>query len=163
MSDGEEWQKPQWEKKDPEEDPPPSLRKEEPPPAWQQQPPPQSQPQPQPWQEPQAQPPPWGAPQQPGYLPPVQPQWQQYQPGPPTPGSATAALILGICGLVICPLIGGPLALIFGYKARKQINDAPDQYSGGGMALAGIIMGWIGTALTVLFILGIIAIIAGSS
>jgi hypothetical protein len=158
MSDGDEWQKPQWEKKDPEEDPPPSLRKEEPPPAWQQQPP-----QPQPWQEPQAQQPPWGAPQQPGYLPPVQPQWQQYQPGPPTPGSATAGLILSICGILFCPFIGGPLGLIFGYKARKEIQASNGQLSGGGMALAAIIMGWIGVAFTVLLILGIVAIIAGSS
>lgn len=159
MSDGDDqWQRPQWEKKDPEEEPPPSLRKEEPPPpSWQ-----QPQPQPQ-WQQPQQQPPPWGAPEQQQWTPP-QPQWQQqFQPSPPTPGSATAALILSIVGILFCPVIGGPLALVFGYKARNQIRDSNGQMGGSGMVTAALIMGWIGVAFTVLLILGILAIIAGSS
>ena len=162
MSD--DWQKPQWEKKDPEEESPPSLRKEEPPPPWQQQPQPPQEPQPPQWQQPQQQqPPPWSTPQQQPWAPP-QPQWQQqYQPSPPTPGSATAGLILSICGILFCPVIGGPLGLVFGYKARKQIQESNGQLSGGGMALAAIIMGWIGVAFTLLLILGIVAIIAGSS
>src|SRR3954447_13105135 len=151
MSD--DWQKPQWEKKDPEE-PPPSLRKEEPPP--------QEEPQQPQWQQPQQQQPPWGAPQQQQWTPP-QPQWQQFTPSPPTPGSATAALILSICGILFCPVIGGPLGLVFGYKARSQIRDANGQLGGSGMVTAALIMGWIGVGFTVLLILGILAIIAGSS
>jgi hypothetical protein len=84
---------------------------------------------------------PW---QQPGY---------QWQPSPPTTGSATAALILGICGIVLCPLILSVPALIFGYKARGEIERSGGRIGGGGMALAGIILGWIGTALGVLFLL----------
>jgi hypothetical protein len=157
MSD--EWQKPQWEKKDPPDEPPPSLRKEDPPPTWQQQEPQQPQPQ---WQQPQQQQPPWGAPQQQPWTP-AQPQWQQFQPSPPTPGSATAALILSICGILFCPVIGGPLGLVFGYKARGQIRDSNGQLGGSGMVTAALIMGWIGVGFTVLLILGILAIVAGSS
>ena len=85
-----------------------------------------------------------------------------WQPGPQTPGSATAALILGICSIVVCWPICGAVAVIYGNKAKNEIERSGGRLTGGGLATAGIIGGWIGIALTVIAILIVIAAIAGS-
>lgn len=41
--------------------------------------------------------------------------------------------------------IGSILALIFGYVARSQIRERGD--SGDGMAIAGIVLGWVGLGI----------------
>lgn len=114
------------------------------------------------WQQPESQPPQWQQSE------PQQPQWgqpQQQQPWQPqtTPGSATAALILGICALLVCPIICAPLALVYGNKARNEIDGSGGRLGGRGMATAGIVLGWIGVAYAVLVIIYIIAVAAGSS
>ena len=69
---------------------------------------------------------------------------------------AIAALVMGIGGLTVLPLIGSILALIFGYMARKDIRSRPAEVTGEGLAMAGIIMGWIAVGLSVLgIILGV--------
>jgi hypothetical protein len=59
---------------------------------------------------------------------------------PPTNGMAIAALVCAVLGL-------GPIAAILGHVARRQIRESGEQ--GDGMALAGIIVGWITTGLAV--------------
>ncbi|MBA2324408.1 MAG: DUF4190 domain-containing protein [Pseudonocardiales bacterium] len=85
---------------------------------------------------------PQAGPTQPGYP------GQAWAPARPTNGLAVAALILGIVGLclgfVVIPFVGAVPALICGYLGRKQIRERGD--AGDGMALAGIILGWIGVA-----------------
>ncbi len=139
---------------------------EQQPPQWQQ--PQWQQPQDQPsWQQPQQDQPSWQQPQQDQWGQQQQPQWgsqqQQWGAAPSTPGSATAALILGICALVICPLICGPLAIVYGNKAKNEINSSNGSLGGGGLATAGIVLGWIGVAWAVIVILFVIAAIAGSN
>lgn len=70
---------------------------------------------------------------------------------------AIVSLICSVVGLVICTpaVIAG---VITGHMARKQIRENPNTYSGAGMALAGVIVGWIGVAL---MIIGIIVVIIG--
>ena len=67
----------------------------------------------------------------------------------PSSGLAIASLVLGICGLTILPLLASILAIIFGYMARRDIRQRPDEVSGEGMAMAGIVMGWIAVGLAV--------------
>jgi hypothetical protein len=69
--------------------------------------------------------------------------------GPPTSGMAIAALALGISGLTVFPFLGSILALIFGYMGRNEVRQRPDEISGEGLAVAGIVTGWIGVGLTV--------------
>ena len=69
--------------------------------------------------------------------------------GERTNGMAIASLVLGIVWIW---WIGSILALVFGYIARQQIRDSGGLQKGGGMALAGIILGWIGVGLLALFI-----------
>ena len=45
--------------------------------------------------------------------------------------------------------IGAVLALVFGYRARRQIEDSAGRQTGKGLATAGIILGWIGMAIVV--------------
>ena len=55
---------------------------------------------------------------------------------------AIASLVLGILWL---DWIGSVLALIFGYIALGQIKQR--QQAGRGLAIAGIVLGWIGVAV----------------
>ena len=60
---------------------------------------------------------------------------------PHTNALAIASMVLGIVWLYG---IGAILALIFGYKARKEIDSSYGTQKGRGMATAGIVLGWIG-------------------
>lgn len=70
--------------------------------------------------------------------------------------SATMAMVLGILGLVLCS-VAAPFAWWIGAKAVREIDQSGGQYAGRGEALAGKIMGIIGS---VLMILGILATVA---
>jgi hypothetical protein len=69
---------------------------------------------------------------------------------PTTNGMAVASMVLGILWIW---WVGSILALVFGYMARKQIKEAAGTQSGNGMATAGIVLGWIGVATLLGFIL----------
>ncbi|MGH9025008.1 MAG: DUF4190 domain-containing protein [Acidimicrobiia bacterium] len=84
---------------------------------------------------------------------------QPYSPQGGTNGLATAALICGIVGF-FC-LIPAILALVFGYRARSQIDASGGERGGRGTATAGIVLGWIWIALTVLWVV-VAAVAAGS-
>ena len=72
--------------------------------------------------------------------------------GQRTPGKATAALVLGIVGIFLCPLVCSVLAIIFGVQARNEIDANPTALGGRGQAQAGFILGIVGIALTVIWI-----------
>ena len=79
-----------------------------------------------------------------------------------TEGSATASLVLGIAGLVVCPLVCSILAVIFGNQAKRKIGSDPS-LDGEGMAKAGVILGWVGIGLAALgIIIVIIAAVAAN-
>ena len=71
-------------------------------------------------------------------------------PGVPTNGKATAALVLGI--LWLCS-VGSILALVFGYQAKNEIDASGGAQGGRGMAVAGIVLGWIGVGFAILYLL----------
>ena len=88
---------------------------------------------------------------QPPYAPP--PYGYGYPPPQRTNGMAIASMVLGILWLY---WIGSILALVFGYVAKKQIRERGE--SGGGMATAGIVLGWVGIGvLTLVVVFGIAA------
>ena len=60
---------------------------------------------------------------------------------------AIVSLVLGLCGLFgLLPLIGSILAVILGHIARHQIA-ADSTQDGDGLAMAGLITGYIGLVL----------------
>jgi hypothetical protein len=159
---GDENPNPQWQR--PKEEKPPwssgsplgDGADDPPPPQWQQPQPPPPQPewQQQPQSEWQRQPPPqWQQPQSPS---PAQ-QYPGWVPPPRTPGQAYASMILGIVGLVLCPILPSILALVFGYMARGEIRRAGGQLGGAGIALTGLILGWVGVGLWSLLFLIVVA------
>ena len=72
-----------------------------------------------------------------------------------TEGLAVASLVLGLAGLFVCPVICSIIAVVVGYQARRKLRDDPT-LDGEGLAKAGIILGWVGTALGIVVIVGII-------
>lgn len=87
----------------------------------------------------------------------------------PTSTMAIVSLIAGILGFTLLPVIGGIVALVTGYSARKETRAVPPAASGDGMATAGIVMGWIQVGLTIvgaccfILYLGFFATLVGSS
>ena len=73
-------------------------------------------------------------------------------PGQPA-GAASQINGLAIASVLVAVLwfagLGAVLALVFGYRARRQIKDSAGRQTGSGLATAGIILGWIGVAIVV--------------
>ena len=65
----------------------------------------------------------------------------------PSSTMALISLVAGILGLTALPTIGSIVALVTGYIAKKEIRESGGVMGGGGMATAGLIMGWIGVAI----------------
>ena len=64
-----------------------------------------------------------------------------------TNGFAVAALVLGIA--VLCTgIFGGILAVVFGNLALARIDQSQGMEKGRGMAITGIVLGWIAIGLT---------------
>jgi hypothetical protein len=79
-----------------------------------------------------------------------------YGAAPPTRtnGFAIASMVLGILWIY---WIGSILALVFGYIAKNQIDNSRGSQSGRGMAIAGIVLGWVGIAAIVLVVIAVAA------
>lgn len=75
-----------------------------------------------------------------------------------TNGLAIASLVLGIVWVY---WIGSVLAVIFGHVALSQINKSNGTQQGRGMAIAGLVLGWIGVAVLIVWLL-FVASVAGS-
>jgi hypothetical protein len=75
-------------------------------------------------------------------------------------GFAVASLLLGILWFAG---IGSVLALVFGYRARHEIKNSGRRQRGSGLAIAGIILGWIGLAILLVAVVAGLAVVAGSS
>jgi hypothetical protein len=125
-------------------------------------PPPGSPPQ-QSASNPYAPPAPYGPPG--AYAPPGAGQYGQYPaPYPPsgfhapsTNGLAIASLVLGLVGWVPCG-VGSILAVVFGFVARTQIRNSQGRQGGEGLAVAGIVLGFLAIALWIaLFVIGTIS------
>lgn len=106
---------------------------------------------------------------QPGYPQPAYPQAGYAQPGYAQPGYAlpttyaaggyaypaaqstnglaVASLVLGIVGLFVIPFLGSVAAVITGHIGRRQIRERGE--AGDGMALGGLITGYLGVAIWV--------------
>ncbi|MGE5323527.1 MAG: DUF4190 domain-containing protein [Actinomycetota bacterium] len=82
-----------------------------------------------------------------------------YQGEPQTDGKATGSLILGILSLLCFSFFAGIPAIILGHISRKNIRQSMGRLKGDGMALAGLIMGYISIAfIPVLLIIAAIVI-----
>lgn len=77
-----------------------------------------------------------------------------YAPGR-TSGLAIASLVLGIVWVF---WIGSILAVVFGHVALSQIKRSMGAVGGRGLAVAGLVLGYLGVAMLALFIVAAIAL-----
>lgn len=64
-------------------------------------------------------------------------------------GFAIASMVLGIVWIY---WVGSILAVVFGHIALKQIKESSDTQSGRGMAIAGLVLGYVGVAIVALIL-----------
>jgi type II secretory pathway pseudopilin PulG len=78
---------------------------------------------------------------------------------PKTDGKAIGSLIAGILSLTIFSCVAGIPAIVLGHMSRSAIQKSMGRLKGDGMALAGLIMGYVSlVAIPVILIVATIAI-----
>ena len=75
-----------------------------------------------------------------------------------TSNLAICSLVLGILSLLGGGILTGLPAIICGHIGRSQIKQSPKTLSGDGLALAGLIMGYIASIALVVIILLILIV-----
>jgi hypothetical protein len=76
--------------------------------------------------------------------------------GPPTTHPLAIVSLVG--GLLLCVPIAGLAAVICGFIGRSQIAQNPQRYTGSGMALAGIILGFVQFAGWILYVVLVVVL-----
>lgn len=59
---------------------------------------------------------------------------------------AIVSLVAGILGWTLLPFLGSIGAIVTGHLARAEIRREPQRLDGDGLALAGLILGWLSVA-----------------
>jgi Domain of unknown function (DUF4190) len=72
---------------------------------------------------------------------------------PRNDGLAIASLIVGILSLLCCGIILGPAAAIMGFISRNRIAQSGGAIGGGGLAMAGLILGIVGFLLWIVIVI----------
>lgn len=81
---------------------------------------------------------------------------------PRTSSLAVVSLIFGVLAYVFLPFVGALVAVICGHAARSEIRRAPPgTFDGDGLALAGLILGWIQIGIAVLVVGFLVLALAG--
>ncbi|HEY9078371.1 MAG TPA: DUF4190 domain-containing protein [Anaerolineaceae bacterium] len=85
---------------------------------------------------------------------------QSYTPQPSSPKSTKAiiSLVAGILGWTLLPILGGIVAVITGHLAKKEIKESNQAIGGGGMATAGLILGYANVILLLCPVLVIVVL-----
>lgn len=78
-----------------------------------------------------------------------------------TSGLAITSLVSGILGWTLLPLIGSLVAILTGHMARGEIRRSNGQLDGDGLAVAGLVLGWISIGLMVLAVLLVVFFFGG--
>ncbi|HEY9253743.1 MAG TPA: DUF4190 domain-containing protein [Stenotrophomonas sp.] len=74
---------------------------------------------------------------------------------------AIVSLVAGILGWFIVPVIGSLTAIITGHMARGEIRRQPERFEGDGLAIAGLVLGWVNVALWILAALAFLLFFGG--
>jgi hypothetical protein len=81
---------------------------------------------------------------------------------PRTSGPAVISLVFGIICWFALPFVGAIVAVVCGHLARGEIRRAPPgSVDGDGLALAGMVLGYINLALCVLAVMFIVLFFGG--
>ena len=56
---------------------------------------------------------------------------------------AVISLVSGILGVMPFPILASVVAIVTGHLARAEIRRAPERFGGDGMAVAGLVLGYV--------------------
>jgi len=79
----------------------------------------------------------------------------------PTSSLAVVSLVFGILGWTVLPAVGAVVAVITGHMARAEIRRSAGQLEGDGMAVAGLVLGWLAIGLAIAAVLAFILFFGG--
>ncbi len=82
-------------------------------------------------------------------------------PARPTSTTAVVSLVAGLVSWVLLPFLAAIVAIIAGHMARSEIRRSNGALDGDGMAVAGLILGYLQIGLAVLSIVAIILFFGG--
>ena len=74
---------------------------------------------------------------------------------------AVVSLVFGILGWTLLPFLGSLVAVVCGHMARGEIRRAQGALEGDGMAVAGLVLGYLVIGLSVLAVLAAILFFGG--
>ncbi|MDR6992618.1 DUF4190 domain-containing protein [Luteimonas sp. 3794] len=87
-----------------------------------------------------------------------------------TSAMAIISLVAGLLGWSLLPVIGSVVAIVTGHLARAEIRRRPEALEGDGLAIAGLVLGYLMVAMAIigllfvfLFFGGLLAFIAAAS
>ncbi|MCF7750998.1 DUF4190 domain-containing protein [Bacillus subtilis subsp. subtilis] len=83
------------------------------------------------------------------------------QPYRQTSSLAVVSLIMGIVGWTVFPFLGSLVAIVTGHMARAEIRRQPQALEGDGLAVAGLILGWLAVIGSILVIVGFLLFFGG--
>ncbi|MEO6925570.1 MAG: DUF4190 domain-containing protein [Rhodanobacter sp.] len=88
-------------------------------------------------------------------------QLSSYRPAAPTSSLAVVSLVFGILAWCVLPFVGAIVAIICGHLARSEIrrSSLDQRQDGDGMAVAGLVLGYVQLAFSVLVIFLVIAVL----
>ncbi len=89
--------------------------------------------------------------------PPPQPATPLLRGAPSTPKTNGLAIASLVFGIIPCTGITSILAIVLGFIARNQIEQSGGTQQGSGMALAGIILGFVWIGISVIWWIAILA------
>ncbi|WP_372013122.1 DUF4190 domain-containing protein [Pseudoxanthomonas sp. 10H] len=78
-----------------------------------------------------------------------------------TSSLAIASLVSGILGWTLLPFIGTVVAIITGHMARAEIRRSSGRLAGDGLAIAGLVLGWVSALLLLAGVVIIFAFLGG--
>jgi Domain of unknown function (DUF4190) len=82
-------------------------------------------------------------------------------PARPTCSTATISLIFGILSWLCLPFIGAVVAIICGHMARAEIKRAPGGMEGDGLAVAGLVLGYVHMAMLIVLLVVLFMFLGG--
>jgi hypothetical protein len=74
---------------------------------------------------------------------------------------AVVSLVTGILAWVCLPFVGARVAVLGGQAPRSELRAPPPAMQGDGLAVAGLVLGWLQLAMLVMAVLVVFAFFGG--